>query len=332
MAKQTFTTGQVLTAAQMTSLQQTAMGGGSATAKTASYVLVAADAGTTVIMNAAGATTITVNTSLFSQGDSVFIQNIGAGTCTVTAGTATVSTAGSLALTQYEGGLLYFTAAGTSVFHDYVQAGGGASPLTTKGDLYGFSTLDARIPIGTNNQVLTADSAQALGLKWATPAAGGGMTLLSTTATTSGSSVTISSISGSYKNLLVIGTGITGTNNTDSSFRFNSNSSSVYSGYNVNYISTTLSGNVNNSNLISGSAVGTSTAYSDSTNFTMNIYRYSEGSEFKNITIYSKSKSTVDVGRWTTASFGSNTAISSITYTLDAGTLATGNIYIYGVN
>jgi len=50
---------------------------------------------------------------------------------------------------------------------------GGGSPLTTKGDLYGFSTVDARIPIGTNNQVLTADSAQALGLKWATPAGGG---------------------------------------------------------------------------------------------------------------------------------------------------------------
>ncbi len=61
MAKQTFTTGQVLTAAQMTSLQQTAMGGGAATAKTASYVLVAADAGTTVAMNAAGSTTITVS-------------------------------------------------------------------------------------------------------------------------------------------------------------------------------------------------------------------------------------------------------------------------------
>ena len=63
MAKQTFTTGQVLTASQMTSLQQTAMGGGSATAKTASYTLVAADAGATVIMNSASATTITVNTS-----------------------------------------------------------------------------------------------------------------------------------------------------------------------------------------------------------------------------------------------------------------------------
>lgn len=44
---------------------------------------------------------------------------------------------------------------------------GTASPLTTKGDLYGFSTVNARIPVGTNNQTLVADSTQALGLKWA---------------------------------------------------------------------------------------------------------------------------------------------------------------------
>jgi hypothetical protein len=62
---------------------------------------------------------------------------------------------------------------------------GGGSPLTTKGDLYGFSTVDARIPIGTNNQVLTADSTQALGLKWATPAGGGGKVLQVVTGTTS---------------------------------------------------------------------------------------------------------------------------------------------------
>ena len=131
MAKQTFTTGQVLTAAQMTSLQQTAMGGGSATAKTASYTLVAADAGTTVIMNSASATTITVNTSLFSAGDTVFIQNIGAGVCTITAGTATVNTASSLALAQYASGDLYFTAAGTSIFSkaDGAAAGGGGKVL-----------------------------------------------------------------------------------------------------------------------------------------------------------------------------------------------------------
>lgn len=44
-----------------------------------------------------------------------------------------------------------------------------ASTLTTKGDILGYSTTNARIPVGTNGQVLTADSAQALGVKWATP-------------------------------------------------------------------------------------------------------------------------------------------------------------------
>jgi hypothetical protein len=46
-------------------------------------------------------------------------------------------------------------------------AGGGSDPLTTKGDIWGFSTVDARIPVGANATVLTADSTQALGVKWA---------------------------------------------------------------------------------------------------------------------------------------------------------------------
>ena len=129
MAKQTFTVGQVLTAAQMTSLQQTAMGGGSATAKTASYTLVAADAGTTIIMNSASSTTITVNTALFAAGDTVLIVNQGAGVCTITAGTATVSAAGSLAMSQYETGQLYFLSASAAIFTEYVQTAG-ASGLT----------------------------------------------------------------------------------------------------------------------------------------------------------------------------------------------------------
>lgn len=53
---------------------------------------------------------------------------------------------------------------------DYGAGGGGASPLTTKGDLYGRSTVDARVPVGTNGQVLTADSTDAEGVSWQTPA------------------------------------------------------------------------------------------------------------------------------------------------------------------
>lgn len=43
---------------------------------------------------------------------------------------------------------------------------GGSSPLTTKGDLYTYSTVDTRLPVGTNGQVLEVDSTQATGLKW----------------------------------------------------------------------------------------------------------------------------------------------------------------------
>ena len=115
MAIQTFTSGQVLTAAQQNALQANDYNQTVST-KTASYTLVAVDKGTRVVMNAAGATTITVNTSLFTAGDTLVLQNIGAGVCTVTAGTATVSSAGPLAIPQYGSGTLYFTSAGVAIF------------------------------------------------------------------------------------------------------------------------------------------------------------------------------------------------------------------------
>ena len=55
-----------------------------------------------------------------------------------------------------------------------MQGGGGVAEdlLTTKGDTHGYTTENARVPIGADTFVLTADSSTALGLAWA--AAGGG--------------------------------------------------------------------------------------------------------------------------------------------------------------
>lgn len=248
MAKQTFTTGQVLTAAQMTDLQQTAMTGGAASTKTISYVLVAQDAGTRIAMNAAGTTTITVNTGLFAAGDTVSIQNIGAGVCTITAGTASVNTSGSLVLAQYQGGILYFTSASSAIFFQFATpasgdiegvtagvgiTGGGTSGTVTitnsmataidaKGDLVPGTGADtfARLAVGANDTVLTADSTTATGLKWATPTSGG-MTLLSTTTLTS-TTTTISSISGAYTNLAIYIYGVTMSADNYLYMRFNS--------------------------------------------------------------------------------------------------------------
>lgn len=75
-------------------------------------------------------------------------------------------------------------------------------PVTTKGDLFTFSTIPTRLGVGANNTVLTADSAEATGLKWAT-ASGGGYTSLAS-GNLSGSNVSLTSISTSYIDLYLV--------------------------------------------------------------------------------------------------------------------------------
>lgn len=61
---------------------------------------------------------------------------------------------------------------------------GGASPLTTKGDLYTFTTVDARKPVGADGLCLKANSAEATGLEWAACSAGGGISYAEASAAT----------------------------------------------------------------------------------------------------------------------------------------------------
>lgn len=81
---------------------------------------------------------------------------------------------------------------------------GGASPLTTKGDLYTFSTTNARLGVGTNGQILTADSAEATGLKWASAGSAGALTLISSTSFSGTSAHNVNDVfSTTYQNYLI---------------------------------------------------------------------------------------------------------------------------------
>lgn len=77
-------------------------------------------------------------------------------------------TTGERPVSVANGGIRYNTTTSSIEFYEnntWVNLG--ATPLTSKGDLYTrSSTADTRLPVGSNGQILTSDSSTTTGLKW----------------------------------------------------------------------------------------------------------------------------------------------------------------------
>jgi len=208
-----------------------------------------------------------------------------------------------------------------------------------KGDIY-TATADntpARLGVGTDGQILTASAAASTGLAWATPAGGGGMTLLSTTSIGTSTTTSLTGISQAYTHLVVLVKDFFRTgSNTTVSFRFG-NGFGETSGYYYNGIesSQTTGYVVYNSN-------GQDAIYMDTSgldnrqqpnNFQITFPFYSQASLTKTFNFESVSYNGSYVGCIANG-YGSQGLTSvinwidvKITSTPDTG----GTVYLYGV-
>jgi uncharacterized delta-60 repeat protein len=115
--------------------------------------------------------------------------------------TLTGTSTNSIVNSQYINADKFIKQGGTS--SQYLMADGSVTtgPLTTKGDLYTFSTVDARLGVGTPGQYLTVDPAEATGLKWVTFTGGGGARII----LTANADTTVASVAGTDYVYLVTG-------------------------------------------------------------------------------------------------------------------------------
>ena len=202
--------------------------------------------------------------------------------------------------------------------------------FTAKGSLLSASAAStpAVLAVGSNDQVLTADSSTSTGLKWAAPSSGG-MTLLSTT-TLSGASTTISGISGSYNSLFAIISGITCAANGN--IRIAPNGSTNITTTQVSAIGNTNDARTDTYMFLT--TPGQSILSSDSNNsWALLIENYASTSRYKPIQTFggyldssSTKRALIRFGYITT-----NSAITSLVFDNDSGNLSTGTVLLYGV-
>ena len=209
-----------------------------------------------------------------------------------------------------------------------------ATIVDAKGDIIAASAADtvARLAVGANDTVLTADSTAATGLKWATPAAGG-MTLLSTT-TLSGASTTISSISGSYTNLQIFIYGMTN-NTAQGQFKLTFNSLGNNNNYTIIQFTNnaTLATQINQNDAIYFTYSTDNISRNYANNFfslTVNNYASTASMKSYNINGYYQGNNW-NQGVNGGGGFNNTAAISQIVLSNTGGTFSAGTCLVYGV-
>ena len=207
------------------------------------------------------------------------------------------------------------------------------STVTAKGDLIAATASGAvsNLAVGTNGQVLTAASGQTTGLQWATPVSGS-MTLLSTT-TLSGTTTTISGISGSYLHLYCAWYSVN-LSATDI-LCANPNGSTSLSGYAG--VSGSSFASTGRRLYIAGASANQMLLTNSSNGGSFWIYNYSSTSVgMKTVNIASRYTSglSADIGEILAGGIFTSSAITSLAFTTLTGTttFGGGTVLLYGVN
>jgi hypothetical protein len=217
---------------------------------------------------------------------------------------------------------------------DYITSSSAINPtiVDAKGDIIAATAADtvARLAVGANDTVLTADSTAATGLKWATPAAGG-MTLLSTT-TLSGASTTISSISQDYKYLLMLATDVYGSSAyVQIRARLNGATNNHF-GSGVQYAGAAVSGFQFDATTILLGTSASNLTNNRGTQFQFNLYNYTTtGNKQYDYVTTAKDDSNDLNTVFGAGSYKTSSAVTSIEFTVAAGTFSGGTLLIYGV-
>jgi hypothetical protein len=187
--------------------------------------------------------------------------------------------------------------------------------------------------VGANATVLTADSTAATGLKWAAPASGGGMTVIST-GTLSSTGVTFSSISG-YNNLQLSISGFNAGGNR-LLVRVNGDSGSNYTGGYVRQRdgSSTVAQYANSpgqsTSIITDGDVTPDSGATNSVTFTFFDYAATAGAKVIQANGYALSTYKVPAFSWYSYN-GTAGAITSVTIAISGGTFSAGTYTLYGV-